>query len=86
MASENALYSVDVKTLAAHVVYHLPKGTKSTFSSVAVAPNGSIAYLGGANSSSGHAINAIFAVKVAGAPAAVEEWVAPAGEARLTAK
>jgi hypothetical protein len=84
VASENALYALDVKTLAAHVVYHLPKGTKSIFSSVAVAPSGSIAYLGGANSSSGHAINAIFAIKVAGAPAPVEEWVAPAGVARFS--
>ena len=81
VASENALYSVDVQTLAAHVLYHLPKGTKSTFSSLAIAPSGSIAYIGGGNSTSGQAINAIFGVKVAGPPGPVDEWVAPPGDA-----
>ena len=77
VASENALYSANVLTLNTHSIFALPKSSKDTFRSLAIAPNGARAYLGGANSSTGSPVNAILAVKLAGAPT-TSEWVAPA--------
>ena len=76
VASENALYSADVQTLHTHNVYTLPSTAKATFGTLAISPNGARAYLGGANSSSGSPVNAIFAIKLTGTPA-TSEWVAP---------
>ncbi len=77
VASENALYSVNVLTLNTHSVFALPKSTKDTFTSLAIAPNGARAYLGGANSNTGSPVNAIVTVKLEGTPT-TSQWVAPA--------
>jgi PKD domain len=83
VASENALYSADVQTLLSHNVYTLPSTAKATFATLAISPNGARAYLGGENSSSGSPVNAIFTVKLTGAPT-TSEWVAPTNNRYFT--
>ena len=90
VASQDALYSVNLADLTAQPVYTLPEGSSDSFDSMAVAPDGSTVYLGGVGPetcarsfvfrSCTALVNAVFAVTTGNAPA-LSAWAAPAGYA-----
>jgi PKD repeat protein len=90
VASQDALYSVNLADLTAQPVYTLPEGSSDSFDSMAVSPDGSTVYLGGVGPeacsrfvvfrSCTALVNAVFAVSTGNAPA-LSAWSAPAGYA-----
>jgi hypothetical protein len=89
VADGDTLFSVDTHALSEQQIYTLPPSDDGSFASLAVAPDGTKAYLGGALSNTGTPVNTVFVVTLpplhppSGWTATMTDWEAPAGDARF---